>query len=164
MLIFGDYTCIPNGNVFGNVPITVCNFSSYVQDCNQLLNLLPERGVDSSSDENFDMSYFDYIFCNDRSFMDFMFIVTKLYEGHTVYIIINHTEFYDKLAESLAEIIKQRYGYLSYFVYDMGDYNMDFEQAEFSVIGLNNLDMDKMRFLNLLGQMNMLHDDPDDYS
>lgn len=172
MLIFGDYKCFPDTNIIGlfnKGGFVAFNFSSYVQSCPQLSNLLP-KGVDCSSDENFDMSYFDYIFKNDYAFIDFMYIINQLYNGATVFIFINHTEFYDKLTESLAEIIKQRYGYISYFINEPEDYELLMSELEtsecgsFSAIGLSNLDIDRSRFLSLLQALGLFKDNPEDYT
>lgn len=164
MLIFGDYTCIPSPEIvhsFAGRQFTMFNLSSYVQSCFQLSNLLP-KGVDCSSDENLDMSYFDYIYGNQYAFMDFMFIINELYKGSIVYLIINHTDFYDKLAESLSEIIKQRYGYLSYFVNDMDDYESilyNIDSGTFSIIGLSNFDNDRKKFLSIAYTNGLIKDE-----
>lgn len=162
MLVFGSYTCIPSiqGQQF-----KIFNLSSCVQNCLQLSNLLP-KGVDCSSDENFDMSYFDYIYGNDYAFIEFMTIMTHLYSGSNVYIIIEHVEIFDKIAESLAEIIKQRFGYLSYFVYEEEDYdNINYmtDSSAFSIPGLANFDSDRIRYVSLLYDNNMVQDDPENY-
>lgn len=171
MLIFGDYTCIPRDDeltLLNKTGLTVFNFSSYVQNCIQLTNLLPKSGVDCSSEENFDMSYFDYIFNTDFAFIDFMYLVYALYKGDNVYVIIQHTEFFDKLAESLAELIKQRYGYISFFINEYDDYEsiniIDNDNGDFSIVGLGNLDIDKVRFVSLLQNYNIIKDNPEDYS
>lgn len=172
MLIFGDYTCIPYGDeltALNKTGFTMFNFSSYVQNCAQLTNLLPKGGVDCSSEESFDMSYFDYIFNNDFPFIDLMYLVYQLYKGENVYVIIQHTEFFDKLAESLAELIKQRYGYVSFFINEYSDYEsiintLNTDSGDFSIVGLGNLDIDKIRFVSLLQQYNIIKDNPEDYS
>ncbi|MDE6946224.1 MAG: hypothetical protein K2P14_03455, partial [Anaeroplasmataceae bacterium] len=83
MLIIGDYTCFPDGRTFpyfAKNGFVAFNFSSFVQSCPQLTNLLP-RGVDLSSPDAFDMTYFDYIWNNDYAFVDFMYIINELYKG-----------------------------------------------------------------------------------
>ena len=166
MLIFGDYTCIPKGEIFPGLELKIFNLSSYVQNCLQLRNLLP-NGVDCSSDENFDMSYFDYIYKNDYSFMEFMTIITQLYAGSVVYIVIEHTDIFDRIAESMAEIIKQRFGYLSYFVNEMEDYSniamFHNQTGTFSIPGLVNFDLDRQRYVALLYSNNMVKEDPENW-
>lgn len=161
MLLIGDYKCIPSIRVSQYISageISVYNLSSYITDCVQITNLLP-RGVDCSSEENFDMSYFDYIFSNDIVFMSFMTIINGLYNSNIVYLIINHNEFNDKVTESLVEIIKQRYGIIAYFINDPEDYNSLFinrHDNDFSIPGLTNLDLDKNRMIGILAMQNML--------
>lgn len=150
MLLFGDYKCIPQLQ-----SCSIFNFSSLVQGYSNLEDLLP-RGVDTSSEENFDMSYFDYIFNNEEVFVTFMTIIMKLYNGDNVYLIVNHNNFYDHLSESLADIIKQRYGIISFFINEMSDYNDLLNrniEVDFSVPGLYNLDNDKMRLMMIMEQM-----------
>lgn len=169
MLIFGDYKCFPPTEYMGLLSkggFVAFNLSSYVQGYPQLNNLLP-KGVDCSSDESFDMSYFDYIFNNEFAFIDFMYIIIKLYEGATVFIFINHSDFYDKLAESLAEIIKQRYGHVSFFINEPDDYETivhNLDCGDFSIPGLANLDIDRSRFLSILQSKGLFKDDPEDYT
>lgn len=170
MLIFGDYKCFPQCDEMtmlnSNGGFIVFNFSSFVQNCSQLTNLLPRGGVDCSSEENFDMSYFDYIYNDDAAFIDLMYIIDQLYKGINVFVIIEHTDFYDRLAESLAEIIKQRYGYVSFFINEYSDYENLFNNSDigdFSILGLNNLDNDRVRFISLLQSVGMVKDDPEDY-
>lgn len=168
MLIFGDYKCFPDGRTFpyfAKNGFAIFNFSSYVQNCPQLTNLLP-RGVDLSSPDAFDMTYFDYIWNDDYAFIDFMYIINELYKGTSVYIFINHTDFYDQLAESLAELIKQRYGYIAYFINDPDDYDTiinKIDESNFSSIGLMNLDLDRTKFLGILQEKGLFEDDPDNY-
>lgn len=165
MLIFGDYKCTPpidTTQVLSKGGIAVYNFSSYVQNCPQLTDLLPKAGVDYSTEENFDMSYFDYIFNNNDAFIALMTIMMKLYEGYVVYLIINHTDLYDKLAESLAEIIKQRYGYGAFFINDTGDYEWVFHNltyGDFSIPGLANLDIDKKRMMTIMYNLGILKEE-----
>lgn len=168
MLIFGDYACLPTQDivpVFGKRGFRVFNFSSYYMGCPQITNLLP-KGIDCSTDENLDMSYFDYIYGDEYTFMDFMYVVTELYNGSVVYLLINHSELFDRLAESLAEIIKQRFGYLSYFVNDIDDYETivnELDSCSFSAPGLVNFDNDRLRYLSILHAKGLFQDDPENY-
>lgn len=165
MLVFGDYTCIPIVGTITKQQFKIFNFSSCIQNYVQLSNLLP-KGVDCSSDENFDMSYFDYIYNNDCAFMEFMTIITNLYSGENVYIIIDHVDIFDRIAESLAEIIKQRFGYLSYFVNESSDYdNINYitDSSSFSIPGLANFDLDRQKYVGLLYKSGLIKDDPGNY-
>lgn len=163
MLFIGDYRCIPSTEVAHEMNcdnLTIMNFSSYVQQVPQLTNLVPRIRLDMSTEENFDMSYFDYIFNqNQWAFIDLMYVMNALYAGTSVYLIVNHSEYFDKVAESLAEIIKQRYGYLAYFINDMTDYSMislSGVPGDFSVAGLTNLDIDRQSFMGILSTENLL--------
>lgn len=151
MLIFGDHNCLP-ANVNIDSPIKVFNLSSYIQGYPSLSSLLP-NGVGMMHPETFDMGYFDYIFNNDKAFAELMIIISELYNGNSVYLIITHSPFYDTVSESLAEIIKQRYGYISFFINEISDY-LYIPRAEntgdFSILGLQNVDNDRMRYVNIL--------------
>lgn len=156
MLFIGDYLSIPKGELLDNLNrkcnLVVFNFSSFVEGVPQLTNLLP-HGLDTSTEEQFDETYFSYIFVNDFAFIDMMYIIMEIYKGNHIYLIINKTPFYDRLIESFVEILKQRYGIIPYFINDVTDYEAILQhddQTTFSTQGLINADIDRQRFLTLL--------------
>ena len=166
MLFIGNYKCIPSKEEIKDNNLVIFNFSSFVENVPQLLNLIPKCKLDYTDESNLYYSYYNYIFNNDYAFIDFMYIITKLYEGFSVYIIINDNDHYYNLAELLSEIIKDRYGYISIFINDHSDYenikNKD-NICNFSIHGLNLLDNDKYRFLNLLNMNGLIDLEMEEY-
>lgn len=162
MLLIGDYTCVPRGEILNELSrkynTTIFNFSSFVEGFPRLNNLLPTK-IDVSTEESFDMSYFNYIMRNDFAFMDMMYVVNEIFKGNNVYLIINHSDFYDKLIESFVEVLKQRYGLVAYFIEDAEDYmsvNQLDDQTQFTVPGLACVDADRVRFVALLQSYNLI--------
>lgn len=167
MLLIGSYLTIPKGEILKDLNkngLTVFNIFSFVEGVPQLTNLLP-RGLDTSTEEQFDQTYFNYIMTNDFAFIDMMYIVMEIYKGNNVYLIINDTPFYNKLVESLVEILKQRYGIIPYFVSEMPDYDSIMshpDQTTFSTQGLIVADMDRQRFMMLLYNYGIIKENGDE--
>lgn len=167
MLLIGSYLTIPKGEILKDLNkngLTVFNIFSFVEGVPQLTNLLP-RGLDTSTEEQFDQTYFNYIMTNDFAFIDMMYIVMEIYKGNNVYLIINDTPFYNKLVESFVEILKQRYGIIPYFVSEMSDYDSIMshpDQTTFSTQGLIVADTDRQRFMMLLYNYGIIKENGDE--
>lgn len=145
MLAWGTIKSIPDW-----IPFRVYNFTSLSQKY-PMLNLLPPEEFMrvSGSAKDFDILYMQYIFNTDIAFNSLMSIVYDLYTGKDVYIAISDVSdpYIENLNESVIKLIQQRYGYNSYRVNQVEDFdfvNPDF--GSFSLNGIYNLDQDKERY------------------
>lgn len=101
------------------------------------------------SDKEFDMNYANYILNTEKIFFEFMkkIIMPLYYDNKSVYILISKGNVFDELTESLQKFIQQRYGLISNNINDAEDYEY-LEDADFSILGLYNLDIDKEKYSN----------------
>lgn len=153
MLVFGDYRCLPILSEF-----KVYNLSSLVEG-HQSLELMPSlEYLSYIDDETFDQQYANCIINNDQLFMEFMKVILDLYYGTNVFILVTMGDdilgnnVFDRITDSLIKFINLRYGYTAYWINDPDDLNDDIrlsDQTGFQIYGLNNLDIDKTRYLML---------------
>lgn len=132
------------------------NLSSYYEDIPYLINLLPNTEyipVEVASGEvdspDFDIDYHNYIFDINKSqaFISFMQIIIPVYmhPDILVQILIEESSYRDVITESLVKLIQQRYGYNSYIIHHVEDFETMREQ-EFSIPGLFMMDQDLMLY------------------
>ena len=149
MLLVGDIRCLPDN--LDN--LIILNLSSLAEGF-QRVRLVPSFTTAYSNDKEFDIVYANYIFSNDEMFMQFMSIVFPLYNGQDVFLLVSRNEnTYDIITESICKLIQQRYGYnyqLLNFKEDI-DY---YDDSDFSIFGLANLDIDKERMTMLMVEYN----------
>lgn len=155
MLYVGDYRCIPSDYSTRNMEIL--NLSGLTEGY-QKLNLIPQvdSRLDFMDDNNFDLMYFNYIFSNESMFMELMKIITRLYYGKSVFLLVSRNGWFDKITESLLKVIQQRYGYPSMIVNDPEDMLSEVEENSiddgFSIDGLNCLDQDTIRYQQVVAR------------
>ena len=95
----------------------------------------------------FDKRYYDMIFHDDYLFATFMKVITNLYQGHTVVILVQRDPYRDAIMESLIKLIQQRYGYNSWVVDDVDDLEAVVSHIQqFTPTGIMNMDFDIRRF------------------
>lgn len=140
MLLVGDIRCLPDYIE----KFTILNLSSLVEGF-QRVHLVPSIPTQYNNDKEFDIAYSNYIFSNDSVFIEFMKIIYPLYIGQDVFLLVSRNEnTYDLITESLCKLIQQRYGYNYQLLNNKEDINY-YDDSNFSIYGLQTLDLDKER-------------------
>ncbi len=153
MLIVGDFSSIP----YYRENMCVLNLSSLFQGFERV-SLAPSVQPMLNDEKNFDLAYANYIFSNDDKFMEFMKIMMNLYMNIDVYLLVSRGEdTYDIVTESLCKLIQQRYGYNYQMINTVDDIN-EYDQSGFSTSGIQIMDQDKERFVQLAAQRGMCND------
>ena len=149
MLLFVDNVTLVNLLSQNNDHYVVFNYSSMVQEVDQL-DLLPYQiGLNISViDPIFDYNYFEAIYNNNFYFLSFFKIPYYLFRGYNVVIVVNRSEVMDLLAESLAKIVQQRFGYNYQILNDINDFNR-YDESNFSIDGIANYELDLNRAISL---------------
>lgn len=113
-----------------------------IQACNQIPYSIESKEFDIE---------FAKLLLEDNYFIDLMKIIIPIYYGKNIFLLIDNNSNYSIVAESLQKFIQERYGLLSYIIYDAQDfldiYNRAIDETEFSINGLYNLDIDKNRYI-----------------
>lgn len=149
MLLVGDYRSLP----YAREKFLVLNLSSLVEGFPRV-HLVPSVTATYDDDKQFDIAYANYIFSNDQLFMEFMKIIYPLYMGQDVFLLVSRSEnTHDIITESLCKLIQQRYGYNYQLINDSSDIDY-YDESNFSLYGLQALDMDKERMTNLAVRAN----------
>lgn len=149
MLLVGDYRSLP----YAREKFLVLNLSSLVEGFPRV-HLVPSVTATYDDDKQFDIAYANYIFSNDQLFMEFMKIIYPLYMGQDVFLLVSRSEnTHDIITESLCKLIQQRYGYNYQLINDSSDIDY-YDESNFSLYGLQTLDMDKERMTNLAVRAN----------
>lgn len=140
MLLVGDARCFPESLE----KFVVLNLSSLIEGFPRV-HLVPSVTTQYNNDKEFDLDYANYIFSNDSVFMEFMKIVYPLYEGRDVFLLVSRNEnTHDIITESLCKLIQQRYGYNYQLINHPSDIDY-YDDSNFSIYGIQTLDMDKER-------------------
>lgn len=149
MLLVGDVRCLPDSIE----KFVVLNLSSLAEGFHRV-HLVPFFPTTYNNDKEFDIAYANYIFSNDSVFMEFMKIIYPLYTGNDVFLLVSRNEdTHDIVTESLCKLIQQRYGYNYQLLNDK--YDIDYyDDSNFSISGIQTLDMDKERMTYLAVQQN----------
>lgn len=172
MIVFTPIIKIPDDILInlGIKKIITYNLTSYISDFQTLNMLIPSNFMeesiissDISSNSEFDAKYSHGIITNENSFLQLMTIVVPAYmdPDTMVHILIGpSSDFRDNIAESLAKLVQQRYGYSCYFVYELEDfYYLDMSSCNnFSIPGLFILDKDLERWRMLTPQGSEVYD------
>lgn len=154
MLIFGSYDLLYNQDVFN---FKVINMSSYKEGFGGVV-MTPPVNVDYTSKE-FDMLYAQYILSDNIFYNFFSNIIIPISKGIDLYVLVHRNELFDILTESVQKLISSRYGYISYLVNEIEDFNMiDESLSGFSVNGVYNLDQDKNRYIYWYAMNNRIGD------
>ena len=149
MLLVGDIRCLPEYTE----NFVILNLSSLVEGFPRV-HLVPSIHTTYNNDKEFDIAYANYIFSNDYLFMEFMKIIYPLYIGKDVFLLVSRNEnTHDIITESLCKLIQQRYGY-NYQLLN-NKYDIDYyDDSNFSINGLQTLDIDKEKMTYLAVQQN----------
>lgn len=103
--------------------------------------LTPRNILPKDSSEDFEEKYYNYIFYYNDTFLDFMQIIYKLYQGYNVCVVVDY-RFDEPYVTALSKIIAKRYGIISSVVLEYNDF-FSVSESSFSKIGLRVLDQDK---------------------
>ena len=151
MLLIGDLNCIPQND---KINLVVYNLNSLFEGVERV-QLTPPSNIDYilQNEKEFDLMYANYIFSNDFTFMELMKIIINLYLGKDVFLVVTRNEIFDAVTEALTKLIQQRYGYNSQWINSVDDINI-YDDSDFSIQGLYNLDIDKNRYESLVLSQN----------
>lgn len=148
MLIFADHNCINKDIIRDSV---VFNLSSLFEGFDRV-NILPPFKIDRY-DRDFDVMYANYILENENVFYEFMKIIMSLYYDLITVILVDKSDIYEPINESLMKFIQQRYGLICNSINYIEDWEC-IQDSEFSIQGLYNLDLDKERFVYIHAKNN----------
>lgn len=139
MIVFGRYNNIPENFI----PV---NFTGM----NETLQKISTIGLENIdiSDPEFDKAFAQIMLNNDDNFISLFNIVQLLYSGVNIFICISIGNVLDCLNESLAKLIQQRYGYNYQMINEINDIDW-YDDANFSIPGLYNFDLDRDRYIHI---------------
>lgn len=106
------------------------------------------------NDKSFDLWFINYIFSpGSKAFVEFFSIIMHIYNGENVFVLIDDSnDVFNIITESVIKIIQQRYGINSLLVAEFDDVIIhETEDTDFSIQGLYNFDMDRIRYMNEVG-------------
>ena len=117
------------------------------------LNLLPPNNLGAIDEYDFDLKYFQYVFGDDLRFLRLFGIVLAMFNGYDVFIVSDKYGFNlnweDNLIESFLKMLQSRYGFVGYLVNSVEDY-MNAGETDFDLrFGVQNMDADYKRYLNI---------------
>ncbi|WP_301066563.1 hypothetical protein [uncultured Duncaniella sp.] len=166
MLIFADHmpTATEKICIYQNYKIEeimTLNFSSPISHIMNTFELTPPGNLQSMygypddaliDEQSRDMLYCRYLTENPVAFCKLMGIVCAIYESNAVafWFVISHSEYRDDYANCFMKFLQTRYGLLSNEVSGPGDL-VELKQAEFSLMGLANYQLDRERYLAISG-------------
>ena len=132
----------------------IYNLTSLREGYQRFQFLIPPNTIGYLTNREFDIAYYQYIMNNDIVFGEFFQIISALYNGNNVYIIISENDWSENLVESLMKVIQQRYGYNAGKINCYDDYLFMMNNKYYSEFdyrfGLGNLDSDKERYAILV--------------
>ena len=109
------------------------------------LALLPPNSLGANTEYDYDIKYMQWIFGNNSVFMQFMNIMSALYNGADVFLIVTDENWSNITVESLLKLIQQRYGINAVLINTMEDLQYA-EDSIFEPYGIINLDQDLERY------------------
>lgn len=118
------------------------------------INLAPPYQCTSLEPKFFDMMYAKFILENDSIFSELMKIISPVFEGSNVYILITIGDGWDMITESLQKFLQQRYNIISTICYEPDDYDELGNQVIMNQSSMYNFNTDRARFLNLFVRTN----------
>lgn len=121
-----------------------------------LQNLIPR--VQLPTDDSIYFWYANYVMTYDEPFLDLMKIIYALYEGKDVAVIIN--TYVMDYADMIRDLIFRRYNLISYIIQDIIDLESVVE-CDFSIAGLEALDVDKQRMVSLMNHYQPMNHAPE---
>ena len=146
MLLFVNYTLL---DYFKDGKATIYNLSSPIEYGIRLHSLVPVFSLwkDKESKE-FDINYAESLLNDNNCFINIMRMMTKVYNGNNVVVLVGRDDSSVFITESLLKFIQQRYGYNGCILNDLNDVFYA-QESDFSVNGLYNLDIDVQRYMNI---------------
>lgn len=139
MIVFGRYNNIPENFI----PVNFTGMNETVQK----ISTIGLENIDIS-DPEFDKAFAQIMLNNDDNFISLFNIVQLLYSGVNIFICISIGNVLDCLNESLAKLIQQRYGYNYQMINEINDIDW-YDDANFSIPGLYNFDLDRDRYIHI---------------
>lgn len=151
MIVFLDSKVLKDPKFLEEVDIEnsyLFNLSGFMDKTTQL-KLIPDASVVTAYNElQFDQQYASYILNNDAIFYEFFSkVINPIYMGRDVFIVVQRSEFFDAITESLLKLIQQRYGYNNIAIVNTVE-DIDYIPRDniFTTAGIYNLDIDKERY------------------
>ena len=157
MILFKPFVEVPIDfiNKFGLEKIITYNLSSYIDGFPILQEIFPDNRFDGIPYDTveFDSMYSNYIVENNASFSRLMDIILPVYNypDVLVQILISYSPYRDCIAEAIAKLIQQRYGYNCYTVNTMEDMYFVRDDSTISIPGLILLNRDLERYAAIIG-------------
>ena len=152
MLVFASARAVINNEIIMSRCFNIYNLSSPIEGFNRLDLFIQPSKLFSYDSKDFDIKYYNFIM--NVKFMELMKVMMDLYYGKDVIILISDNIDNNIVSESLQKVIQQRYGLLSYVLYEPDDFaSISIDKSEFSIQGLYNLDQDKERYTQILNSM-----------
>ena len=134
--------------------MAVVNFSS-LNVRYPRLELFPPFEMGPRSDYDFDMKYAQYLLSNDATFIDFMQIPYNIYQGRDVYVLIDDSEEFEMINESLLKFLQQRYGLNATYITSEEDF-LQAGEPQFNELGIINFQHDKERLTLMLEKARLM--------
>ena len=130
----------------------IFNLSSYMEGYSRL-NILPTFICKPGTEQVFDNMYANYILGNDNIFYEFMRVMSAVYNGNDIYLLVSDS--FDYVTESLQKFILARYGIVCNNIRCFEDWE-NVESSSFNITGVYNIDQDMERYIRLYIQYNGL--------
>lgn len=139
MIVFGRCNTIPEKFI----PVNFTGMNETIQR----ISVIGLENIDINNPE-FDKAFASIMINNDDNFLSLFNIIQLLYSGENIFICISTGNILDCLNESLAKLIQQRYGYNYQMINEINDIDW-YDDANFSVLGLYNFDLDRDRYIHI---------------
>ncbi len=144
MLMYGSNIMV--ANMIAREKDTVIYNLSSLNESYPRLYLLPPNELGQIYDFQFDLNYANWIIYTDPIFVEFMKIISNLYNGYNVYIIVSSEDWSVNIIDILMKLIQERYGVVGVQVNDYEDYLCGNETEFAEGYGLFTVQQDLERF------------------
>lgn len=147
MIIFGPFTALAD---IIDSPNTICfNVSSPVPRGYDIRYIYPPITEMSQIQDEYayDMYLANYLMNTSQGFTGLMNIIYSVYNGYDVIVLIDDSPWMVYLTESLIKFIQCRYGIESNLINERDDLECVKKDIHYSLIGRQNLQADKEKFV-----------------
>lgn len=144
---------------------TLYNLSSSISRGVRLGALIPPttmsgtlEQIDLDNEKTFDMMYARYLVENDGAFSQMFSVISNVYLGGSSVILVGDSTYKNIITESLIKFFQQRYGISPIkIINEVEDwFSYTEESANFNLLGVYNLDIDKERYAYMTTDFNVL--------
>ena len=147
-LMYGPITAVHDILSQGN-NLIVYNLTS-LNEMFPRVYLVPPMELGRNNDLQFDINYANWIMYNDPQFVQFMNIISNVYNGYDVFILISEEDWSADLVDSIMKFIQERYGVVGAYVRSALDYIYASEVEFAEGMGLINIQNDMERYGELI--------------